>query len=159
MFLPLFPTKQRRTISRSMFWHRNMCFFCDSLVTAEKHDREEPARCSLAWPLPLSHVPPAESDSQKGRTVLCGCIRLLYFYLPIILNYQAMRKVAGLQLRQLCRPYGWNVCGSRRTDTRSVLVTELCKSKNACHGHVLTPEWMFSFHGCDQDRAWIAPGA
>lgn len=73
---------------------------------AEKHDREVPARCSLAWLLPLSHNPPEESDSQEGRTVLGGCIRLLYFYLPIILNYQAMKKVAGLQHCQLRRPYG-----------------------------------------------------
>ena len=50
-------------------------------------------RCGLA--LPLSHNPPEDSDSQEGRAVLCGCIRLLYFYLPIILNYQAMRKAAG----------------------------------------------------------------
>lgn len=39
------------------------------------------------------------------------------------------------------------------TITGSVFVTELCESKNACHGHVSTPEYMLSFHDCDQDRA------
>ena len=116
MFLPLFPTRQTRTVSRSMFWHRNTCFFCDSLVKAGKHDREVPARCGVAWLCPWATTLLRTVTVRRAELSCAAAFASSIFICPSFWIIRPWERRRGLQHCQLCRPYGWNVCGSRQDE-------------------------------------------
>lgn len=96
---------------------------------AERYNSAFLASHSLTWLLPLSLIPPEECDNQESGTVLWGSVRLLYFYLPIIYNYQAIKRWQIRSITNCVVLMAEKSVAVNRMNTDPLFITELVKAK------------------------------
>lgn len=111
-----------------------MLFICNMLAMAKRYDSVLLDSSDLTWLLPLSHIPPEKGDNQERKTIQCRCVQFFYFYLPIIFNYQAIKRG---QISSIANCIVLMAEKSTAVDTKNTLLTFIraYKSKTACHSH------------------------